>query len=150
MFLHGAVQMHVHVINCLVQSTLIIPTLDTTTKFVILAIWLARKLSLKRWQFIRNSAVTILFSTSSNICFGYLIALPHRGDSNKYRKHMVYKEIKLNMTFVAYYLTHWEFFTTANSFKWQSLVEQMLSLYRGFTVKRPMAAFWFDLQISSR
>ena len=36
-----------------IQSTLIIPTLDTT-KFIILTIWLARKPSLKRWQLIRN------------------------------------------------------------------------------------------------
>ena len=27
--------------------------------------------------------------TSSNICFGYLLELPHRGNSNKYPKHML-------------------------------------------------------------
>ena len=61
------------------QSTPVIPTLDTTTKFVILTIRLARKPSLKRWQLIKNYAVTLLFSISSNICFGYSLESPHRG-----------------------------------------------------------------------
>ena len=46
-------------------------TLDTMTKFVILTIWLARESSFKRWQLIRNYAGTVLFNTSSDICFGY-------------------------------------------------------------------------------
>ena len=99
-----------------VQSTLIIPTLDVATKFVIMTIWLSRKPSLKRWQLIRNYAVALLFNTSINICFGYLLESPHRGDSNKYPKHMVYTKIKLNMAFVAYHYSHWELFTTTNSF----------------------------------
>ena len=33
--------------------------------------------------------------TSSNICFGYLLESPHRGDSNKYPKHMFYEEIRI-------------------------------------------------------
>ena len=93
-----------------------IPILDTATKFVIPTIWLVRKPSLKRWQLIINYAVALLFNTSRNICFGYLLESPHWGNSTKYPKHMVYKEIKLNMAFVAYPYTHWEFFTTANSF----------------------------------
>ena len=32
---------------------------------------------------------------SSNISFGYLLELPHRGDSDKYLKHMFYEEIKI-------------------------------------------------------
>ena len=32
--------------------------------------------------------------TSINIRFGYLLESPHRGDSNKYPKHMFYKEIR--------------------------------------------------------
>ena len=31
--------------------------------------------------------------TSSNLCFGYLLELPHWGNSNKYSKHMFYEEI---------------------------------------------------------
>ena len=33
--------------------------------------------------------------SSSNICFGYLLESPQRGDSNKYPKHMFYKEIRI-------------------------------------------------------
>ena len=33
-------------------------------------------------------------NTSSNICFGYLLELPHQGDSNKYPKHMFYEELR--------------------------------------------------------
>ena len=32
---------------------------------------------------------------SSNICFGYLLELPHWGNSNKYPKHMLYEEIRI-------------------------------------------------------
>ena len=71
------------------MSNLFIPILDTTTKFVILTIWLAWKSSLKRWQLIRNYAGTLLFNTSGNICFGYLLESLHRGDSNKYKKTYV-------------------------------------------------------------
>ena len=31
--------------------------------------------------------------TSSNLCFGYLLELPHWGNSNKYSKHMFCEEI---------------------------------------------------------
>ena len=33
--------------------------------------------------------------TSSNIWFGHLLELPHRGNSNKYPKHMFYEEIRI-------------------------------------------------------
>ena len=33
--------------------------------------------------------------TSSNICYGYLLESPHRGDSNKYPKHMFHEEIRI-------------------------------------------------------
>ena len=33
--------------------------------------------------------------TSSNMCFGYLLELPHRGNSNKYPKHMFYEDIRI-------------------------------------------------------
>ena len=79
----------------LLQSNLFIPTLVTTTKFVILTIWLVRKPSLKKWHLIRNYAGTLLFNTSSNIYFGYLLESPHRGDSNKYPKHTFYEEIRI-------------------------------------------------------
>ena len=32
---------------------------------------------------------------SSSISFGYLLEKPHRGDSNKYPKHMFYEEIRI-------------------------------------------------------
>ena len=78
-----------------IQLTFIIPTPDTTTKFVILTIWLTRKPSLMGWLLIRNYAWTLLFYTSTNICFRYLLESPHRGDSNKYPKHMFYEEITI-------------------------------------------------------
>ena len=34
-------------------------------------------------------------NSSSNICFGYLLESPPRGDSNKYPKHMFSEEIKI-------------------------------------------------------
>ena len=33
--------------------------------------------------------------SSSNICFGYLLELPQRGNSNKHPKHMFYEEIRI-------------------------------------------------------
>ena len=33
--------------------------------------------------------------SSSNICFGYLLESPQRGDSNKYPKHMFYEEARM-------------------------------------------------------
>ena len=33
--------------------------------------------------------------SSSNICFGYLLELPQRGNSNKYPKHMFCEEIRI-------------------------------------------------------
>ena len=33
--------------------------------------------------------------SSSKICFGYLLELPQRGNSNKYPKHMFYEEIRI-------------------------------------------------------
>ena len=35
------------------------------------------------------------FKTPSNICFGYLLESPHRGDFNKYPKHIFYEEIRI-------------------------------------------------------
>ena len=40
--------------------------------------------------------------SSSNICFGYLLESPHRGDSNKYPKHMFYGEIRIKQAFLTY------------------------------------------------
>ena len=38
------------------------------------------------------------YAKTSNICFGYLLELPQRGDSNKYPKYMFYVEIRMNET----------------------------------------------------
>ena len=81
---------------CLLQSSFIMPTRDTTTKFLILTIWLLwRNFSLKRWQLIRNYEWTLLLNTSSKLYFGYLLESPHRGDSNKYSKHTFCEEIRI-------------------------------------------------------
>ena len=77
-----------------IQSTLILPTLDTTTKFLILTIWQAWKPSLKMCELIRNYAGTLLVSTPRNICFGYLTEKLYRGDSDKYPKHTFYEGIR--------------------------------------------------------
>ena len=37
--------------------------------------------------------------SSSNICFGRLLESPQRGDSNRYRKHMFYEEIRIKQGF---------------------------------------------------
>ena len=34
-------------------------------------------------------------NSSSNICFGYLLELSQRGNSNKYPKYMFYEEIRI-------------------------------------------------------
>ena len=75
----------------------------------------------------RNYAKTLLKS-SSNICFGYLLESPQRGDSNKYPKHMFYEELRLKQGFFSYHSVYYRFFTIANSLQWQCLWEQMLSL----------------------
>ena len=36
--------------------------------------------------------------SSSNICFGYLLESPQRGDSNKYPKHIFYEEIRIKQS----------------------------------------------------
>ena len=69
------------------QSTLFIPTLDTMTKFVIITIWMSGNLRSRGdscWDFMQEYCT----KTSSNICLGYLLELPHWGNSNKYPKHM--------------------------------------------------------------
>ena len=38
---------------------------------------------------------TLHEKSSSNICFGYLLQSPQRGDSNEYPKHMFYEEIRI-------------------------------------------------------
>ena len=38
---------------------------------------------------------TLLFNISSNVFFGYLLELPHRGNSNKYPKHTFNEEIRI-------------------------------------------------------
>ena len=43
--------------------------------------------------------------TLSNICFGYLLELPHLGNSNKYPKHMFYEEItiKQGLSYISFW-----------------------------------------------
>ena len=40
--------------------------------------------------------------TSRNICFGYLLESPQRGDSDKYPKHMFYEGIRIKQGFFLY------------------------------------------------
>ena len=78
----------------LLQSTLFIPTLDTTTKFVIMTIWKSRNPRSRGdsyWEIMQEYYIKI----SSNICFGYLLESPYWGDSNKYTKHIFYEEIRI-------------------------------------------------------
>ena len=48
---------------------------------------------------IRNYTMTV-FDTSRNICFGYLLELPHSGDSNKYLKRDTRGKKNKIMTFL--------------------------------------------------
>ena len=43
--------------------------------------------------------------SASNICFGYLLESPQRGNSNKYPKHMFYEEIRIKqgLSYVSFY-----------------------------------------------
>ena len=95
-------QTYLYTIN-LIQSTLFIPTLDTTTKFVIMTIWMSRNLCSRgdcKWEIMQAYYIT----TSSNICLGYLLESPHWGDSNKYPKHMFYEEIRIkqNLSYISF------------------------------------------------
>ena len=59
-----------------------------------MTIWMSRNLrsrSKSLWEIMQGYCI----KTSSNICFGYLLELPHWGDSNKYPKHMFYEEIRI-------------------------------------------------------
>ena len=76
-----------------VQSTLLIPTLDTMTKFIIMTIWMSQNLS-SRGDSKREIMQEHCIKTSSDICFGYLLELPHWGDSNKYPRHTLYEKIR--------------------------------------------------------
>ena len=76
------------------QTTLFIPTLNTTTKYVILIIWLPRNLRLRANSFSQIMQEYCILILYRNICFGYLLESPQGGDSNKYPKHMFFKEIK--------------------------------------------------------
>ena len=47
-----------------------------------------------------------MFNTPRNICCGYLLELPRRGNSNKYPQHMFHGENKEKELFVIYHLVH--------------------------------------------
>ena len=76
-----------------IQRTLFIPTLGTTTKFVIMTIWLSRNLRLRR-----NNLSQIM----QEYCIWYLhifwifVRIAQWGDSNKYPKHMYCEKIRIN------------------------------------------------------
>ena len=65
--------------------TIFIPTPDTMTKFVVVAIWMSRNLHLRgdSWEIMQEYYI----KTSSHTCFGYLLESLQWGDSNKYPKH---------------------------------------------------------------
>ena len=71
----------------------------------------------------------MIFNTPSNICCKYLLESPHRGDSNKYLQQMVFGVNKAKASvslpliplFVGFHIGE-------NSFEWQNLREQMLSV----------------------
>ena len=68
------------------------------TKFVILTIWMSRNLRSRGdsyWEIMQEHCIRI----SSNICFGYLLELPHWGNSNKYPKYMFYEEVRIKQGF---------------------------------------------------
>ena len=69
---------------------------NTTTKIVIMTIWMSRKL-LSRCDSICEIMQEYFIKTSSNICFGYLLESP--GDSNKYPKRMFCEEIRIKQGF---------------------------------------------------
>ena len=72
--------------------------------------------------------------TSGNICFGYLLESPHRGDSNKYPKQMLCEEtrIKQGLSYRSFYpyriLYNSKFILMATSLGTNDIV------VRGFTV----------------
>ena len=90
-----------------IQSTLFIPTLDTTTKFVMITIWMSRNIRWRgdsKWEIMQEYCIKnfkqhmfwiFVRIASFNICFGYLLESPQWGDSNKYPKHMLCEEIRI-------------------------------------------------------
>ena len=85
-----------------IQSTLFVLTLNTTTKFIIMTIWPSQNLRLEgnNWSQILQEYCISYFK---NICFGYLLELPQRGNSNKYPKHMYYEKTrkKIDLSYIS-------------------------------------------------
>ena len=74
------------------QTTLFIPTLNTTIKFVIMTIWLSRSLRLRGNS--HKLSKNIVFNTLTKHMF-WIFVRPW-GDSNKYPKHKFFEEIWTN------------------------------------------------------
>ena len=69
----------------------------------------------------------LLFNTSRNICFGYLLETPHRGDSNKYPKQKVYEDLRIKhgiccIAFCSYILYNSKFIIMVISFGTNAVV----------------------------
>ena len=84
-----------------------------TAKFVITPIRSAQK-SADRFFFVFFLflfffSLTALCYSFENIRFGYLLESPRRGDSNKYTKRMIYKELFKNIRYSCFRLVHIQF-----------------------------------------
>ena len=55
-----------------------------------------------RWHRSLEKLKNIVFNTPGNICYGYLLGLPHQGDSNKYIQHMFLGVKKKKKHFITY------------------------------------------------
>ena len=55
-------------------------------------------------RIICNISVCFILISSSNICFGYLLESPQRGDSNRYPKHMLLEVLMQYPCIISYKL----------------------------------------------
>ena len=92
----------------MLQSTLFIPTLDTTTEFVIITISLSQNRHLRGNS--HKTCKNIVSNTLKKHMFWICVRIDSGGDSNKYQKHMFCEEIRTNNTFLTYHSVHWGFF----------------------------------------
>ena len=78
-------------VNMYIQSSLFIPTLDRTTKFVIMTIWMLSRNRRSRGDSQWEIMIENYIKTSCNIpvCFGYLLESSHWHHSKKYPEHNV-------------------------------------------------------------
>ena len=91
--------------------------------------------------------------SSSNICFGYLLELPQRGNSNKYPKHMFYEEIRIKqgLSCISFcplrILQNSKFIIMATFFGTNAVVVTRVHCTDIFLTSPPKRMLWYSLEV---